>query len=257
MGNFSCGANLARVFLVIFNLIFVLVGLGLIVLGGLLKGGAEFLDVLGDFVKQIPGLGSIAIAIIVLGCAIFLIGILGTCGACCSVRCMLVLYAVCVIIITLAEIIIVALLFTGKLDKTVQDGFAKLTNKYKMPTVSHGKVDTTDVISRLIDMVFIELNCCEYEKIKGASISKLPATCCNGITRAALESGTVTKTTCSSTDPSYYDKKCGTALIGLLKDNQSWVIGIGVGILVIELLCIAFSFWICHQINQKNKVSSF
>ena len=59
-----------------------------------MKGGAELLDVLGDFVKQIPGLGSIAIAIIVLGCVIFVIGILGMCGACCSVRCMLVLVCI-------------------------------------------------------------------------------------------------------------------------------------------------------------------
>jgi hypothetical protein len=45
-----------------------------------------------------------------------------------------------------------------QLDKTVQDGFAKLTNKYKMPTFSNGgKIDTADVISRLIDMVFIEV----------------------------------------------------------------------------------------------------
>ena len=59
-----------------------------------MKGGAEFLDVLGDFVKHIPGLGSIDIAIIVLGCVIFLIGVMGTCGACCSVRCMLVLVCI-------------------------------------------------------------------------------------------------------------------------------------------------------------------
>lgn len=51
-----------------------------------------------------------------------------------------------------------------QLDKTVQDGFAKLTNKYKMPTVSHGKVDTTDVISRLIDMVFIEVRYTIYAR---------------------------------------------------------------------------------------------
>ena len=68
-----------------------MVGLALVVVGALLKGGAEFLDLLGDFVKQIPGLDQVAVALIGLGCAIFITGILGTCGACCNVKCMLVL----------------------------------------------------------------------------------------------------------------------------------------------------------------------
>ena len=61
------------------------------VVGALLKVGPDFLDLLGDFVKQIPGLDHVAVALIGLGCAMFIIGILGTCGACCNVKCMLML----------------------------------------------------------------------------------------------------------------------------------------------------------------------
>ena len=52
----------------------------------------------------------------------------------------------------------------------------------------------------------LQLKCCDYKKIEKATASDLPATCCSGITREALESGKVTKTTCSSSDPTYYDK---------------------------------------------------
>ena len=59
------------------------------------------------------------------------------------------------------------------------------------------------VISKIC---FLQLKCCDYEKIPKATASDLPATCCSGITREALESGKVTQTTCSSSVLSYYDK---------------------------------------------------
>ncbi|XP_076109151.1 tetraspanin-1-like [Mytilus galloprovincialis] len=259
MAEYSCGQNLARLFLVIFNLIFVIVGLALIVVGGLLKAGAEFLDVLGSFVKEIPGLGNIAIAIIAFGVVIFLIGIFGTCGSCCSVRCMLILYAVLVMIITLAEVVIVALLFSGTLDKTVTKGFSNLTKKYKMPA-DIAKIDADDIVSRLIDAVFISLKCCDYENIVGATSNKIPPSCCKGLSRKVLESGDLTAIQACNNSPSdansYINKRCGVALIDMMRDNQAYVIGIGVALLVIELLCIFFSLWICSQINKKNRVSS-
>lgn len=259
MAEYSCGQNLARLFLVIFNLIFVIVGLALIVVGGLLKAGAEFLDVLGSFVKEIPGLGNIAIVIIVLGVVIFLIGIFGTCGSCCSVRCMLILYAVLLMIIVLAEIVLIALLFSGKLDKLVTVGFSNLTKKYKMPT-DLKSIDSKDIVSRLIDAVFISLKCCDIVNVPGAGPRKIPPSCCVGLTRKVLESGDLSAIQACNTSPSatnsYMNKSCGVALIDMMRNNQAYVIGIGVALLVIELLCIAFSLWICSQINKKNRVSS-
>ncbi|CAC5390937.1 unnamed protein product [Mytilus coruscus] len=238
MAEYSCGQNLARLFLVIFNLIFVIVGLALIVVGGLLKAGSEFLDVLGSFVQQIPGLGNVATGIIVLGVVIFLIGIFGTCGACCSVRFMLILYAVLVIIITTAEIVIMALLFSGTLDKTVTEGFSKLTQKYKMPA-DITKIDANDIVSRLIDAVFISLKCCDYENIATATSTSLPPSCCKGLTRKVLESGDLTVIKGCHDNPSdsntYRNKRCAVALIDMMRDNQGYVIGISVALLVIEV----------------------
>lgn len=246
---------MGRVFLVIFNLLFVLVGLALVVVGALLKGGADFLDLLGDFVKQIPGLDQLAGALIGLGCAIFIIGILGTCGSCCNVKCMLVLYAIIVIIITLTECILVALLFTGKLDNTIRDGLSSLTSKYKVPP-DLTNIDSTDIISRLIDKLYIELQCCDY---KNNTVDDIPPTCCKGVTRETLDGGDISSLANCVSSPdtlnSNIGQDCIDAIMDLIKQNQSYVIGVGVGVLVVELLCIVFSFWICHQISKQNKVN--
>ncbi|CAC5390927.1 unnamed protein product [Mytilus coruscus] len=163
MADLRCGASLAKVFLVIFNLLFVLIGLALVVGGALLKAGADVLDLLGEFVKQVPGLEQIATVVIGLGCAIFIIGVLGMCGACCNIRCMLVL-----------------------LDHTIRKGLGTLTSKYKAPDVSN--IDQTDLSSRLVDGLYISLKCCDYNNDTGVDF---PPSCCKNVTRSALNAGDI------------------------------------------------------------------
>lgn len=51
-----------------------------------------------------------------------------------------------------------------QLDKTVTKGFSNLTKKYKMPA-DIAKIDAGDIVSRLIDAVFISVRKLEFDVI--------------------------------------------------------------------------------------------
>ncbi|KAL3887013.1 hypothetical protein ACJMK2_026969, partial [Sinanodonta woodiana] len=202
----TCGGKLSIFFLVSLNGLFLLFGIGLLVIGIIMRVNAmvfvgpevmKLLNIVGfNGVTLATVASSLSIFSICLGCFIIVEAGLGAFGACCKVRCMLVVYAVIVGILLLAEIAVV-ILWASMRDKV--DGVAKaaMINVLKM----YAGPSATDEISVAWNLLFVGMECCgvvgplvshvEFENTKWISgSSSIPYSCCIEATMSNYATGT-------------------------------------------------------------------
>ncbi|KAK7085985.1 Tetraspanin-9 [Halocaridina rubra] len=99
------------------------------------------------------GVFSLPIIILIAGLVILIIGFLGCCGALKENSCMLQTYAVIMLLLLIAEIVlgILILVYTNKAENVVMNGMDDVFNKY-------GGKDTS--LTKSIDAAQHELKCC-------------------------------------------------------------------------------------------------
>lgn len=268
MGLTGCG-KFGKGFLIAINILFFILGLGLFVLGILMKVNVSAInhDVkpalngvsvasykLGDLVD------SLALLFILIGAFILIVSGLGLFGACCEVKCMLITYAVLVMILFVMKTAAIALWFTMKsgFEDVVKDGMVKsLKDNYKKDTL-----DSNNAISNSWNLMFMSLQCCGVEDMKtdlGASPAwasslsggtKIPRTCCIGVDSSNYLSSP--PTTCTQGIADYNMKGCYAALKDEITTYGKIFVGVGITILLIELLAVVFAFMICCQTGDSN-----
>ncbi|XP_063439770.1 tetraspanin-9-like isoform X2 [Mytilus trossulus] len=241
----GCGASVAKVILVIVNTIFLILGLGIGIAGLVFRFGT---DLLGDKLKEAMQslkietaggvnvyevAGSLSLLLIIVGFFIFLVGGLGCCGACCQNRVLLVVYAIIVAILLIVQIVGVALFagFRSKFDDSVKDGFKEiLKSKYN----TTGNDDLTNSYNALFDVY----KCCGVDNSTDMPKNDLPKECCE------------TTNPCDKTS-SDLRPGCYTKLKDQIEQYNSVFIGVGVSVLVFQLLCVLFSFCLCVAIGRE------
>ena len=166
----GCGASFSKYILIAVNTIFLLLGLGVGIIGLLFRFGTDLLeDKLKDALKKLPvdGLGggdiyemvsSLSLLLIIVGFFICIVGALGCCGACCSNRVLLVLYAIIVFLLLIVQIAAVALFvgFTSSFDDALKTSFKKVLN-----ITYNGDVDD---LKNSFNALFQTYECCGVEK---------------------------------------------------------------------------------------------
>nr|XP_022328186.1 tetraspanin-9-like [Crassostrea virginica] len=253
----STGACCAKLILGILNTLFLLVGLALIAVGSLVLVGADFLASVLKAFADIPVIANVitSAAWILIGLGIFLVlmGVLGGCGACCSIKTFLIAYVVIIVVLMLVEITFVALLFSDTLKNLLSDPMTKEIKKYQDILV--GTNFNTDPQSRAMDLLFINLKCCGWNDYH--DLPSVPKTCCSAFSKDILDSADpsiITTLTCSATDPTFYDKGCYKAVMDLIDDNKPMAVGILVGIFLFQILCIVFAIWIVKANSKVNPI---
>lgn len=253
----GCGANLAKVVLVVVNIIFLLLGLGIAVAGLYFKFGEDFLqddikDVLDNINLDMVGgvdiytmLDRMSNIFIVVGFIIFAIGFFGCCGACCQWRWMLVIYAIIVILLMIVQIAGIALFasFKGEINSSFSDEATKLI------TDNYGKAgDDHEKITKAFNNLFNTFQCCgiynSTDIVPKSSATFLPSQCCPSTAATPA-------TTCSA---SLANEGCFTKLDNLFSKYTTIFIAVGVCILVFQLLCVIFSFCLCTAISLEGAV---
>ncbi|XP_062594662.1 CD82 antigen-like [Saccostrea cucullata] len=251
----STGACCAKLILGILNTLFLLVGLALIAAGALVIAGADFIASVLKAFKDLPVISDyLTIAAWVLvGIGIFLVvmGILGGCGACCSIKVFLIIYVIIMVLLILIEVTFVALLFSDKLKEILSDPLSNEFNKYE--EIISGGTLSKDVESRAMDLLFTSLKCCGwngYSDLNGKNVIG----CCKALTEDILQSNqqsTLQSIHGSCTNPTgYHSKGCYTAIMDLIEDNKPMVIGVGVALFLFQILCILFAIWIVKDSSK-------
>ncbi|XP_062585812.1 tetraspanin-18B-like [Saccostrea cucullata] len=261
MGLTGCG-KFGKGFLIVINIIFFILGLGLLIGGILMKVNVSAIN---DEVK--PALNGITVSsfklgdlvdnlsilFIVMGVFVLLVAGLGLFGACCEVKCMLVVYAILVLVLFIIKVTAVALWFTmkGEVDKTVKFSLLKsLKDNYKTDLIN-----SSSVVSNAWNYMFMSLDCCGVNNSSDflgfswthpGSSTSTPRTCCKNV-----DSTNYLRPACSS---GYNDKGCYDAIKDDISTYGNVFAGVGITVLFIELLAVIFAFMICCQTGKESAI---
>ncbi|XP_045208187.2 tetraspanin-18-like [Mercenaria mercenaria] len=267
------GGKCGMFFLVTLNILFLLLGLGLLIVGIIMKVDSDVLDksevtsVLNEVsfnnnLKLGNVANSLSILIICLGAFILIVAALGAFGACCKNRCMLVVYAIIVMLIFIIQIVAVALWFTmkNKVEDEVKGKLDEALKKYE-------GVSSTNEVSVGWDLIFIGFDCCGVDAVNSNNQNEfsettwwssrgsdfVPYSCCKSATEDNYKTGT--ETTCTqSTLTNVQEKGCYNAFKDFLKKYETAAIAIGIVLLIVELIAIIFAFLLCRAIGKQDMV---
>lgn len=271
----GCGAKCIKFILFIVNVLFFLiggaaVGLGIFALVDKSKlitltkiGNAENYDVTSL-------LEAGAYCLIIGGAVVMILAFLGCCGAMRDSKILLGLYAFLMIIIVILEIaaVVIGIVFSNKVAselKTVMKD--RITKEYD------GVLKTGDPFTLAMDFAQVYFECCGVDNYKDYSnttkwnrtmsdgkVAVMPKTCCilnnkdayfDDPSAISVKSSECQTTYASAT--SYGDKGCYDSILDWAKRNAGIVIGIGVGIVVMEILCIVFACCLISALRKEQK----
>lgn len=269
----GCLSGVARVLLVVINIVFLLLGLALTAVGFLLRYGQSvykpFLEFglfqlqkalketnLGDFNVEDIDMGeallSLALGLIIGGLVLFGIAFFGCCGACCKFKLLLWIYALIIIVFVVGEAVGIGLLY-GKPD-LVKDHLKSTLNDYQ-------GLGGKDVNSLTWNVMMIQFKCCGVDDYKdfdttlpwakptGGVTLETPVACCKKLPET-------TALTCAKT----YNEATSNGMNGCY--DTIWRLSFGytaaaVPVLVvcgiIQILFIALAILIAK--DDKDKVS--
>ncbi|XP_037035111.1 23 kDa integral membrane protein [Bradysia coprophila] len=234
----SCGMNIIKYILFVFNVFFAISGLGILIAGALVLSDInEFNYFLEGRVTAPP------IVLIVTGAIIFLIASLGCYGAIRESPSMLYAFAFLLLIIFIVELAvgIAACVFKSDLQMMLQ--------KSLQDSIERSSMD--DIMAW--DNVQQKLQCCG---INGASdwqdFSRnhtIRASCC----RPNHIDGTKDcKNGAALFQHRYYQDGCLPKLKSKIDSNAVVLIGVGLGLAFVQLLGIVLACWLASAIRREN-----
>ncbi|XP_061188134.1 tetraspanin-9-like [Saccostrea echinata] len=260
------------IFLVILNIVVIILGLGLIIIGALIyKESGLVNDDISPVLNAITGgdftlsdlIKIIAIAIIVIGVFTFLVSAAGIVGTCGKFRPILVTYGVIVFLCGIGEIWVLAEVakLKNKLNDTIKEELLNVLSYYKGYNL--------DIISIAWNLIFYLFECCGVNKqsrvddfqstawSRGSDV--IPGYCCREATllTAANLNGTAC-TTNPTAQNAYVESGCYDFLNDRLTGYSDGVISVATFILVTEVMAIIASlilFWqITVDVDRKRGV---
>lgn len=225
----EAGMKCVKFLLFIFNFIFFIVGLALIIVGAVVQ------TKLSAYTEFFNGTVNVAaIALIVIGGIVFIIGFFGCCGAYKEHYCMTLTFSILLAIVFIIEIAVgvAAYVARGKVKTVLEEQMQNTMKNY----------NDKDNVKKAWDGMQTEFQCCGVSDDKGASewdeaIGLVPSSCC--------KSGA----TCS--DTSAYKPGCLNELFDWISDNIYLVGGVGIGMAFIQLVGIIIACCLAQTIRKE------
>lgn len=265
-------AKCVKYLLIVFNVIFFLVGIALLAVGIWVivqPYQLEILEILDN-----PLIKNSAYLIIAIGSFIIVVAGLGCCGACMNSKCMLVIYFIIILLIFVAQLVGCALVIAFRSDV---DAF--VTNQLSSTMSSYMGESANDTVSTAWNAIQILLECCGtngYEdwatspwvndtspmiEIGGSSYAQTyPATCCVFVDKYTIVTGgywptPVNISNCMGIQGSLSNDTlntggCYNAFNDFVANQIYYVGGVGLGLLIFELLSMVFAIVLCRGISK-------
>lgn len=218
-------AGCAKWCLIIFNVLFCLIGIGLVAAGVYAYVALKsYLDIVGN-----PMINAPAIVIISFGCITFLIAAIGCIGACKESSCLLYTFAVIIGILLIAEIAAgaVAFHYRTQIEDLIRNNSVKLMASYN-ESVDNVAKDAWDTLQ-------MELECCGVNS--SADWTDLNI--------APSQGGKIPSSCGTNTDG------CLTKAIEFVENNIVVVGGVAIGFGVIEILGIILACCVGCNVNRS------
>ncbi|CAH2217323.1 jg5633 [Pararge aegeria aegeria] len=257
MARLGCGDNFMKYVLFFFNLAIVLLSAALLVLGVSILMKLPFVI---EFVQLAPmlkllspeAIKIVAWGIIGVGAVMFFISFMGCCGAISESHCMVLMYAVSLIVIIIIEVAAGVVVYTQRdniINNKMNSLAATIGKVSEMLAKFNGEIDnlppmvlkeiTTDklILIQLTLTVQKEFHCCGINGPSDYTVMNstlLPKNCCpDGNERCKVEKG---------------HKGCWTKV----KDYFTLVLGAAIGFVSVQVVTAIFGLCLVNGIKNKN-----
>lgn len=237
--------GLMKILLFIFNFIFVILGIVLIVSGVLIHTSDKDVDILTDTALPFLSVGTL---VIVLGVIVFIVAFTGCCGAIKENKCLLTTFIVLLLIILAIELVCVILgyLYQGQVESILTDGIIENMDQYAQ------NVNGTDnVVKDAWDQIQMEGECCgvlgrsDWWMNGTFAENMVPASCCMDAPKGQYA--------CASADA--YMKGCKDRLIMAVKNNLVLSGTLSLVILLAEIFGIIFACCVLKDVRDKGETA--
>ncbi|XP_055995656.1 CD82 antigen-like [Ostrea edulis] len=244
MGD-DCCTGFARIILVAFNIIFVLSGGGILGAGIWLKVDPDSVNLqkLVSVDSHDSAISSTAYVLIGFGGFVFLVGVLGCLGGLKRWKWALALYIFFLVVIFLGEFSggIMAAVYKSKVTKQLSSTLKKSIAEYS----------NSSIIREAWDAVQSTIHCCGVETYKDYGTYAhynatlvVPISCCHTGLSKKCRMDAFSNATQSQ---SLYTEGCLSSLEDQLKSNLTIIIGVAIGIAMIQLLGIVLACKSCRS----------
>ncbi|CAG5124309.1 unnamed protein product [Candidula unifasciata] len=225
------GMKCVKYLLFVFNLIFVIAGIGLIAAGAYVKVKLEeYHDFFGsDFMG--PG-----ILLIIVGVIIFLLAFFGCCGAIKENYCLTLTFAVFLGIVFILEIAggIAGYVLRNEIENTVDSKLNATLSRF----------NSSEGIKRTWDRLQHEFKCCGVTNSTNwrENYVETPQSCC-------------IKEPCNTNVTSdIYTEGCATKFEDWLQDQVAIIGGVGIGFAFVQIIGILFACCLARAIRKEYEV---
>jgi len=275
----GCGAKFIKVILVLFNLLFFLLGIGILVVGVYvlvdptfkqlkhITNNQSLVDIANQNGVNITYIDKCGIAFCVFGGVMLMISFMGCCGALKQAKCLLGFYSTILLGLLLAEIGIgiFAAVYSAKFRDLVTPLLRQSINDQYM-----GDMSNKSVVSVAWDAVMYNFECCGVQNYTDFNMpgnvwtyregQVIPRACCKYKNRVTDWSGVLPNITDQNgypnctTDPSNvnsnYDIGCYNKIQSMINQYSVIVIAVAIGVGVILFLGVLFGFYLCKEIDE-------
>lgn len=253
----STGMTLVKYLLFAFNLLFALSGLALLVIGALIQTKYHHYNQFMDTrIFMSP------ILLIIVGVVVFIVASFGCCGAIMENHCMVVTFSVFLMMIFVLEVAagVAAYVLRDQVEKTVELKLKEGLSLYS----------TDKDIGKAWDILQQDLHCCGIKSLDDWSAvypnDTLPWSCCSPHSNATAFTTLLASQTAAYEEPrcnrnavmltdeketGVYKNGCLSEFINTIKHNSALLLGVGIGIAVIQIIGVVFSCCLAKSIKRE------
>lgn len=234
----NCGMECIKYLLFIFNFIFALGGLAILVCGVIIHLSVDYVIKANI---EVP-ISSPAIVLIVIGAVIFIIAFFGCCGAIRESHCMIVTFAVLLLTLLVIQVAVASYIFLQNGNNVEQKIYKDLEKSIKQYFSSNEAIRTK------VDSVQFVFQCCGYNSYTDYlndpknTQSIIPGSCCNKQENQICDAAEAKKA-----------EGCGKTVYSFIKYYGGALCGLALGIAAIELIGIIFSFCLANSIRNVER----
>ncbi|CAG9860725.1 unnamed protein product [Phyllotreta striolata] len=232
----NCGMSLIKYLLFIFNFLFALSGLGVIITGAVvLSNVSDFNHFLSSDLLGPP------VVLIVAGVIVFVIAFLGCFGAIKESYNMLMAFGGLLIIIFIMEIAVgvTAAVYRKDFQENLKQSLLDSIKRY-----TNGDVDSEKMPWHNVQQ---KLKCCGVNGPADWQGQNIPLSCCT----EEQQQETVQYCTDYGVGNYMYQKGCFAYLTEQVEQNAKVLVGVGIGIAFIEIIGIVLACWLAFTIKKE------